>query len=218
MSDPFYENRMGKFMREKLGVPVDFYTKLKGDDDWSFVVKLHALVESTILHILVSHFNDDRLLPLFAWMKNSDLNEGRLGFIRALELLDSTRINFVVQFSGLRNKFAHNVRHIPFTIDEFLKGSKQRENNLIDALTALYPKVRLELKFPDGKELTLTAKDQIERDGFRISLMIAVHTLTCDALKLDVKREGQPKLGWNELQVDYGQFDMHSISMPMSTD
>lgn len=210
------ENAMGSFMREKLGVAPDFYSTLKDDDDWTFVVKLHALMESTTTHILVSHFGDERLATPISWMENGEIRKGRIAFIKALELLPENRIPFITKFSTLRNNFAHKVRNLPLTIDEYFEREKgSGGNGFFDALCALYGNVEIEMKLPNRKPIVLNAENMVKGNGLRLSIAEAVHLVTCDALKLDIARAGQPPLDWWEFQVERGQHDRLSISMPM---
>ena len=41
---------------KKLGVPSGFVKKLLDEDDWSFIIKLHALFEASCAHLLIFHF------------------------------------------------------------------------------------------------------------------------------------------------------------------
>jgi hypothetical protein len=39
-------------LEKDLGVPADFFFTLHKEDDWSFVIKLHALFKGTVSHML----------------------------------------------------------------------------------------------------------------------------------------------------------------------
>lgn len=63
--------------------------KLLDEDDWSFIIKLHALMEAAIAYLLTQHFDDDRLSGVFEYLELSDAGKGKIAFVKELELLPS---------------------------------------------------------------------------------------------------------------------------------
>lgn len=43
-------------LESKIGVKSGFFASLLEEDDWSFVIKLHALFEAACTHLLLYHF------------------------------------------------------------------------------------------------------------------------------------------------------------------
>ena len=43
-------------LEAKVGVKENFFRGLLEEDDWSFVIKLHALFEASCTHLLLFHF------------------------------------------------------------------------------------------------------------------------------------------------------------------
>lgn len=39
---------------KELGLPEGFYAELLGEDDWSFIIKLHALMEAAVTGLIVA--------------------------------------------------------------------------------------------------------------------------------------------------------------------
>ena len=64
MSGSIFED-VGKF-EQKLGLPKDFYRRLLGEDDWSFVIKLNALFEGAATHVLSTRLHAPKLVDAFA--------------------------------------------------------------------------------------------------------------------------------------------------------
>ena len=70
-----------KWLRESIGFPGDLFLDLLETDDWTFVIKLHALVEAGLNHLLTSHFKRPELEDVFSGMENSNTKSGKLAFI-----------------------------------------------------------------------------------------------------------------------------------------
>ena len=51
---------------ESVGAPESLITSLLTDTDWSFVIKLHALVEASLNNLLTEHFRNPSLADIFA--------------------------------------------------------------------------------------------------------------------------------------------------------
>lgn len=99
-----------------LSLPVGFLDALRAEDDWSFVIKGHALLEAAVTHLLVIS-TDPRLGAPFAQLELSGVRAGKLAFASALELLGENERRFVRRFSELRNSLVHDVRNVTFTFE-----------------------------------------------------------------------------------------------------
>src|SRR3546814_8687791 len=71
----------------KIGVRENFFKDLLGEDDWSFVIKLHALFEAAFTHLLLFHFKEPELTDIFARLELSNKATGKIAFLGKLELL-----------------------------------------------------------------------------------------------------------------------------------
>lgn len=106
-----------------IGVPVGFFRSLlKQDDesDWSFVIKLHALIEAALTHLLAATSHRPGMEKVYALLDTSDRRTGKLAFIKELGLLDEDHRRFVAVLSGIRNKFVHDVKNVGSTLDAYL--------------------------------------------------------------------------------------------------
>jgi len=45
-------------LEKAVGVRAGFFYRLLEEDDWSFVIKLHALFEAVCSHLLLFHFRE----------------------------------------------------------------------------------------------------------------------------------------------------------------
>ena len=70
-----------------LGLPENFYTNLKSEDDWSFVVKLHSLFEAAITGVVVAALGKDELGDIVSRLELSNKRTGKMAFVKALDLM-----------------------------------------------------------------------------------------------------------------------------------
>ena len=123
LTDEQFEQRLKESvaaLESLLAIPPGFFTELLMADDWSFVVKLHALVESALTRLLEVAIAPD--LPL-EFLVSLDLSGGRhskLQLLRLLGLIDSDGMKFVRGLSKIRNRLVHNVTHVGFIIKDYV--------------------------------------------------------------------------------------------------
>lgn len=105
-----------------------FMSELLQEDDWSFVIKTHALVEAAISHQLASAL-DERLLPVFRNLELSNKKVGKIMFVEALGLLEKGSKTFVHKLSELRNILAHDIRNVDFSFANHVKSLDNNQRN-----------------------------------------------------------------------------------------
>src|SRR5262249_17331830 len=99
-----------------LGLPPGFCEGLHEEDDWSLIIKLHALFESVVTQMLASHLGQEALLDVFDKIEMGREDTGKLAFAKALNLLDGNQRGFVRVLSRLRNDVVHDVRKVTFDL------------------------------------------------------------------------------------------------------
>lgn len=109
-------------IEQQLGLEAGFFYALDADDenDWSFIIKLHALVEAAISHLLTTALERPELGELFARLDISNKTTGKAAFVKALVLLDEPARRFMSSLSELRNKLVHDVRNVNFDLDNYV--------------------------------------------------------------------------------------------------
>lgn len=107
-------------LEAKLGVKQGFFDSLgdENENDWSFVIKLHALVEAAVSHLLTEQLCRPELSDLFARLDISNKTTGKAAFVESLALLGKAERRFISSLSELRNTLVHDVRKVNF---DFLK-------------------------------------------------------------------------------------------------
>jgi hypothetical protein len=119
-------------LEKDLHAPAGFLTDLFVVDDWSVIIKSHALIEGAVTFLLSSVL-DPRLRPVFADMPLGRVKSEKLEFTKALDLLTQEERGFIRVLSALRNALAHDVTHLGFKLQDHLNSldEKQRAAFLI---------------------------------------------------------------------------------------
>ena len=105
---------------KKLGLKKGFFDKLQKEDDWSFIIKLHALFEAVCTQLLVFHLGEDKLSETFSKLELSNKSIGKLVFLKKMELIGKDDRKFIYSLSELRNQLVHNVANCEFDLKEMV--------------------------------------------------------------------------------------------------
>jgi len=124
-------------IEKAVGVkPGFFIALLKEEGDWSFVIKLHALIEAAVTHLLVVKSGAEKLETVYAQLELSDNRKGKLAFVRELGLLDSMYRRLIVTLSEIRNRFVHDIKNVNITLEEYVRQlDTQQRQNFIEAVS-----------------------------------------------------------------------------------
>jgi hypothetical protein len=107
-------------LQKKLRLPDNFFKDLLAENDWSFIIKLHALIEGICGDLLVFHFNEPRLGKIFSRLNMSDTSTGKLAFLRETELISSLNSKYITSLSQLRNELVHNVQNYNLNLKDMV--------------------------------------------------------------------------------------------------
>src|SRR5262249_32739677 len=88
------------------------------EDDWSFIIKAHALIDAVLTHMLVAAVRKEELRNRFAKM---GLRE-KLRFATDLKLITRRELACIEALSDIRNLLAHDVTYAQFRVDEWVKA------------------------------------------------------------------------------------------------
>jgi hypothetical protein len=111
----------------ELGLPNGFYDRLLKEDDWSFVIKLHALLESSVNHVLARRLGEAALEGVFALVELANKRSGKLAFARVLDALSASERRYISELSELRNTLVHNVSNVSFSFREYIASLDQSQ-------------------------------------------------------------------------------------------
>lgn len=99
---------------------LDFIKRLESDDDWSFVIKMQALIEAAVTEAVVARTGEEKLKRVIKRLPLVDDEIGKLTIGRDLGLLTKPQRRFVQKMAALRNQLAHRVESVDFTFPEYL--------------------------------------------------------------------------------------------------
>lgn len=105
-------------LEENFGLEKGFFFMITKEDDWSYIIKLHALLEAAVSHLLTKVLGKEELSGVFATLDMSD----KVAFVESLNLLDTGNRRFIRKLSKYRNKLVHDVSNVRFSITENVKS------------------------------------------------------------------------------------------------
>jgi hypothetical protein len=106
---------------EKLGLEKGFSFALISENDWSFIIKLSALVEAACTHSLVVKFGYPEIEESLAYLEQSNNRAGRIALLRKIDAIYDNQAKTLEQLSILRNKVAHDVKSVNFRFKNYLE-------------------------------------------------------------------------------------------------
>jgi hypothetical protein len=107
-----------------------FLLDLLKQDDWTFVIKAHAFIETAVTQMLVQHLGEVELTKIIELLPLSDNRTGKIAVARQLKLLDDKQRRFVRFFSELRSSLVHRLDNLDFTFENYVStlDSNQRQS------------------------------------------------------------------------------------------
>lgn len=136
-------------LEERIGVSPGLFDRLDAEDDtdWSFIIKLHALIEAAISHLLTTELRRGELEKLFARMDISNKQTGKAAFVEALGLLDKPARTFMHSLSTLRNSLVHDVRNIDFNLEIYVsKMNDHKKRQFISEFNLISTEVTIDVR------------------------------------------------------------------------
>lgn len=121
-------------LETELGLPGGFFNNLVHQDDWSFVIKLHALFESALAYV-VGHKLGKEVAEIIGRLEMNG-GKGKVAFARALNIVTDEEVRFLRLLSTLRNQCAHGVRQtVEFSLPRYVAGqSRDERKNFLRAI------------------------------------------------------------------------------------
>ena len=118
------------------GLPEMFlFDLLVEDDDWAFVVKAHALLESVVCSLLATHLREPELERVLAGKVEM---EARIEMLKALKLVDDADRRMMRTLSRLRNDLVHNAHQTSFKFSNYFEN-KDVKSNFVNTFALSWP-------------------------------------------------------------------------------
>jgi hypothetical protein len=124
---------LAKLGRSAIGAveeKVMFLLDLVTEDDWTFVIKAHALIETVVTQMLAQHLGQLQLTKVIELLPLSDTRTGKIAVAKELNILDERQRRFIRSFSELRNSLVHRLDNLNFCFESYLStlDSNQRRS------------------------------------------------------------------------------------------
>ena len=135
-----------------LGLSKNFVHQLRDvDDDWSFVIKCHALMESALTLLLSEAFGRPEIRKVLAGVDTSQ----KLDMCSQMSLFDKAQRGTMRYLSKLRNKLVHNVDQVEFSFSTHL-ANKDVAKAFADSYTGVWvDPLRIGDKTVDARQFSL---------------------------------------------------------------
>src|SRR3989338_4244438 len=119
---------------KELKLPKGFFKKLLKEDDWSFIIKIHSLVEAAVTYLLVKEIKKPLENSLYR-LELSSTRTGKIAFLKDLGLLEEYR-SFIKRLSEIRNNFVHDISNINISLNKFLDNNNEIKKPLVKDITS----------------------------------------------------------------------------------
>lgn len=150
-------------LESKIGVPKNFFLSLNAADDWSFVIKLHALFEAACTHLLLFHFKEPDLSEVFSRLELSNKTTGKIAFLAKLGLLGKENRRFLSSLSELRNSLVHDVRNSEFSLKVMVESLEPSE---VKSLAVSFSPFETHIRqFPYDPTMKLGYDEELQRQA-----------------------------------------------------
>ncbi|WP_428603591.1 hypothetical protein [Sedimenticola sp.] len=122
-------NKYIEDLEEFIGVRKGFFQDAQMDDDWTMIIKLFSLFEAVTAVMIVEELNRPELLDPITSIQMGTTNNGKIAFVKSLQLLPDSYIKYIEMLGWLRNKFAHNISSSSHDLKDFLEtiSTKRRK-------------------------------------------------------------------------------------------
>jgi hypothetical protein len=171
-----------------LNLPTGFFRRfLKEGDDWTFIIKTHALIESGTTRYLEAAVAPT-VPPEFLQSLPLDGRHSKLRLLELLGRLDSDHVKFIKALSRIRNLLVHDVTQVGFVLTDYLASlSTQDVDSLISDICSVfyYPPERFKSK-PEMEEQRVKILAEPRSFIWRTALFyLAITSLRLDTAKLE---------------------------------
>ena len=137
----------------KLGLKNAFFEKVLLEDDWSFIIKIHAYFEAACTHLLITTFGNPAFTEIFSRLELSNKKTGKLAFISQANLIDEFDKKLIYELSEIRNKLVHDIRNVEFDLVKYVSDmDKNQKKQFISAFSPGATRYRKLMENPESRE------------------------------------------------------------------
>ena len=118
-----FMNDLADTIRQETSSINEFFAEIVKDNDWSFVIKAHALIETIINKLLIKKIGELAETRSFTTIPLSK----KIDMLHEIGICSKNDKQFLKYISALRNKLVHNSDNLKFTFDEYFKKMSQNQ-------------------------------------------------------------------------------------------
>lgn len=107
---------------KSVGLPLGFAGHLMQEDGWSFIIKLHALIEAALTRALVNHFHADTTLAEHLRRLNTGGGSGKVALARGAGLVSPPMVKFLEGLGVRRNNLVHGIENVGFNLEAYVQS------------------------------------------------------------------------------------------------
>ena len=115
-----------KELEREIGLSPGFFERISAEDDWSFVIKLHALIERCVTSLIVRRTEGLGLDGVVKRLRFNDTKTGQLAVARDLQLLSPEYIGFIRAMCEIRNDYVHDVNFLSMPLSKYIEKHSSR--------------------------------------------------------------------------------------------
>jgi hypothetical protein len=160
---------MMKALAELVGTSVD---RLEGilfneHNDWAFIVKTSALVETALSQLVASASDDPRLAPLMQDFASRGGLGQKKNYVARMQLLSDESLAIVDGLNRIRNELVHDIANLEFSLVTYLTTSTDHMNAFVHAFGRLK-------KPHEAKEVEATAEVASMHPHFLVQMSVVL--------------------------------------------
>ena len=136
-----FDKEFTNWLYETAGISPRLLASLDTDDDWTFVIKIHGILETALNHLILNRLQVmhpvPKLVDIISRLETNDRKTGKIAFIKVYDLLPGEACLFVRMLSEVRNRAVHDIKNFDLDLVKYLEGlNKEQKQNWKLALTS----------------------------------------------------------------------------------
>src|SRR6266446_6527915 len=131
-----YKRKFHTWLTAEVGLTAEMVKSLQEpSDDWTFIIKIHALLEVALNHMVAGRLRHKELNEIVERLSIAG-KTGKIAFAEAFGLLSKESVKFVRLISEVRRNLVHDIKHFDFDLYRYLMNlDKNKQEEWKAALT-----------------------------------------------------------------------------------
>ena len=167
----FNGHNVGNYISDKLSLPEDFLFGLQEEDDWGFVIKTSALLETAINESLAKSIKDEVVLEHLIKL-NLQGATGKLPLAKKLECIHPDLAALCKAFAPIRNKFVHSTDYLNLSLNDYIAQMPQSD----------YDRLFNSLPFTSNKKYEGPGNELSIKEYFKENPRMGIFLALCNSL------------------------------------